>query len=439
MRISLLSKEYPPYIYGGAGVHVQYLLREMARLAQGSHELDLICFGDQHMQEDNLQVRGMQTNFEFSAADPRHCKVFQPLLLNLIMAGKLQAPDVVHCHTWHTHFAGCLAKELFQAPLVLTTHSLEPHRPWKEEQLGSGYNVSTWLEKTAFQHADQVIAVSRAMQANVRHLYQVPEEKIRIIPNGIDPQEYCPTRDRSILTRYGLDPEKPYIIFVGRITRQKGILHLVQAVPYLQNRVQILLCASNPDTLELDHEMQHAVSEARQYSKNPVLWVQESVPQQDLVALYSQAAAFVCPSIYEPFGIVNLEAMSCGTPVVASRVGGIPEIIEPGKDGYLVPFQARSLQDSEPADPQGFSHDLALKIDKILADPLQAEIMGRAAREKVLAKFSWQTIAAQTLELYQELLTKHNNQQLPGKPRKRGHDTTCASKAGPGNAWSTMS
>jgi glycogen synthase len=287
--------------------------------------------------------------------------------------------------------------------LVLTTHSLEPHRPWKQEQLGSGYYVSTWLEKTAFQHADRIIAVSKAMQANVQDLYQVPSEKIRIIPNGIDPQEYQPKQDLEVLGRYGLNPEQPYIIFVGRITRQKGILHLVRSIPYLQEGAQVLLCASSPDTPELGRQMQDMLDRARGQSPNPIIWIQESVPQKDLVPLYSQAAAFICPSIYEPFGIVNLEAMSCGTPVVASQVGGIPEILDHGHDGYLVPLQPVSQTDAEPKEPEAFSQALAKEINKMLTNPESAQEMGQAARAKVLAKFSWQAIASQTLELYQEL------------------------------------
>ncbi len=403
MRISILSKEYPPYVYGGAGVHVQYLVRELAGLARGKHQLDVFCFGDQNSQDQNLRIQGVQSAFDFPAYDPRHRKVFEPLLLNLILAGQMHPPDIVHCHTWYTHFAGSLIKQLFQAPLVLTTHSLEPHRPWKQQQLGSGYHLSTWLEKTAFQHADRVIAVSRAMQADVQELYQVPPEKIHIIPNGIDPQEYSPTMNKELLTAYGLDPEQPYIIFVGRITRQKGILHLVRAIPYLEQEAQILLCASSPDTAELGQEMQTAVAEARSWSQNPVLWIQDSVPAQDLTSLYSQAAAFVCPSIYEPFGIVNLEAMSCATPVVASQVGGIPEIIDHGQDGYLVSFEPRSSQDAEPAYPEQFSQDLAREINKILANSRQAQAMGQSAREKVLNRFSWSAVARQTLELYEQL------------------------------------
>ncbi|MFO8031139.1 MAG: glycogen synthase [Desulfohalobiaceae bacterium] len=403
MRIAILSKEYPPYVYGGAGVHVQYLVRELAKLSRKEHQLEVLCFGDQDIQEENLEVRGVEPRFDFPAADPRHTKVFQPLLHSLVMSGRIQPPDVVHCHTWYTHFAGCLIKELFQAPLVLTTHSLEPHRPWKQEQLGSGYYVSTWLEKTAFQHADRVIAVSKAMQADVQDLYQVPSEKIRIIPNGIDPQEYQPKQDLEVLGKYGLNPEQPYIIFVGRITRQKGILHLVRSIPYLQKGAQVLLCASSPDTPELGRQMQDMLDRAKGQSPNPIIWVQESVPQKDLVPLYSQAAAFICPSIYEPFGIVNLEAMSCGTPVVASQVGGIPEILDHGHDGYLVPLQPVSQTDAEPRDPDGFSQALAKEINKILADPEDAQEMGQAARDKVLAKYSWQAVASQTLELYHKL------------------------------------
>jgi alpha-maltose-1-phosphate synthase len=287
--------------------------------------------------------------------------------------------------------------------LVLTTHSLEPHRPWKVEQLGTAYQASTWIERTAYQNADGVIAVSEAMREDVQTLYGVPRQRIRVIPNGIDLDQYKPTPDRTVLARHGIDPDKPYILFVGRITRQKGIIHLVHAIPHIQPGAQIVLCAGAPDTAEIGREMTAAVEEARRRTANAVIWIARMLPKDDIIALYSQAAVFVCPSVYEPFGIINLEAMGCGTPVVASAVGGIKEVVIPEETGLLVPFEPRGPGDFEPRDPERFAFDLAEAVNRLLDDPERRRHMGRQARERVEGSFGWPSVARQTCDFYKEL------------------------------------
>ena len=402
MRIAMLTNEYPPHVYGGAGVHVEYLTRELARADQGSHEIEVLCFGGQDLQEGNLTVRGVGPGVPVPGADPRHAKVIDPLQRGIVMAGSLHRPEIVHCHTWYTHFAGCVARELHAAPLVLSTHSLEPHRPWKREQLGTGYDLSSWLERTAYQAADGVIAVSASMERDVVSLYGVSPDRVRVIHNGIDVEEYRPVKDRDLLARYGLNPDRPFILFVGRITRQKGIVHLLRALRHLEESTQVMLCASSPDTEGIAGETEDLVDEARR-SGVEVVWEREMVPRADIVPLYAQAAVFVCPSIYEPFGIINLEAMACGTPVVGSRVGGIAESVVHGRTGLLVPFAPCGPTDPEPRDPDKFASDLAAAVNLLLLDPSMREEMGRAARKRVVEHFGWDVIAAQTLLFYQEL------------------------------------
>ncbi len=278
MKITVLTNEYPPHIYGGAGVHVEYLTKELVKLSPG--EIDVFAFGDQDVHEGSLHVEGVEPETKLEAQDPRHAKVLDTLQRDLIMAGKAGASDIVHCHTWYTHFAGCLVQQLQGAKLVLTTHSLEPHRPWKVEQLGSAYHVSSWVEKTAFQNADGVIAVSQSMKRDVHELYGVPEEKIAVIPNGIDLDEYQPTFDEAVLKHYGIDPSRPFVLFVGRITRQKGILHLANALKYLPNDTQVVLCAGAPDTPEIGEEMKGRVKAAHEAGAERVIWLQEMVPRR---------------------------------------------------------------------------------------------------------------------------------------------------------------
>jgi len=404
MRIAILTNEYPPHVYGGAGVHVEYLTRELARVEAGNHSVEILCFGDQKERDGNLTVRGIQPRFALPSQDPRHKKFMDTMLRNLEMAGMLGGVDVVHCHTWYTHLAGCLVKQLTGARLVLTTHSLEPHRPWKVEQLGTAYNASSWVERTAYENADGVIAVSASMREDVHTLYGVPYEKIRVIHNGIDLNQYRPTRDPAVLARYAIDPDRPFVLFVGRITRQKGIIHLVGAIKDIRPGVQVVLCAGAPDTPEIGAEMAARVEQARLETANDIIWIPEIVPKDEIIALYTQASVFACPSVYEPFGIINLEAMACGTPVVASAVGGIKEVVVPGKTGLLVPFEPIGETDFEPRDPVRFARDLAAAINLLLGDPQRLREMGLRSRERVEHFFSWTSIARWTTDFYWDLV-----------------------------------
>jgi alpha-maltose-1-phosphate synthase len=404
MRIAILTNEFPPHVYGGAGVHVEYLTRELARLDGGAHRIDVRCFGDQDVRDGNLTVQGFRPEFDFQVQDPRHARLLSTLLHDLVIAGAVGRADIAHGHTWYSHFAGCLMKQLAGARLVLTTHSLEPHRPWKVEQLGTGYHASLWIEKTAYQNADGVIAVSQSMRQDVHDLYDVPFDRITVIPNGIDLEEYRPTHDESVLQTYGIDPALPYVLFVGRITRQKGIIHLVNAIRHLEAGVQVVLCAGAPDTPEIAQEMIQAVEAARAETEIPIIWIQQILPREHIIPVYSHAALFVCPSVYEPFGIINLEAMACETPVVASAVGGIPEVVVHGETGILVPLAARGNGDFEPRDPAVFSRDLAHAINELIADPARRDDMARRSRLRVEEHFSWTRIAERTLAFYREVL-----------------------------------
>jgi alpha-maltose-1-phosphate synthase len=406
VRIALFTNEYPPHVYGGAGVHVEYLSRELARANDHAHQVDVFCFGEQREELGNLRVRGISPALRLPAQDPRHARLLDAFERNLAMAGAAESPDIVHCHTWYTHLAGCLARPLTGARLVLTTHSLEPHRPWKVEQLGTAYHATAWIERTAYQNADGVIAVSRAMKEDVQQLYGVAPGRVRVIHNGIDPDEYRPTPSPETLRRLGVDPDKPIVLFVGRITRQKGIFHLVRAIRFMEPGVQVVLCAGAPDTPEIAAEMTNLVETMKREARATIVWISEMLPKPDLINLYTHAAVFVCPSVYEPFGIINLEAMACETPVVASAVGGIPEIIDPNVTGILVPFQAEGGGSAEPLDPDSFSRDLAARVNELMANPDRGRAMGKAARERVLAQFSWKRIAELTLEFYRELLDK---------------------------------
>jgi alpha-maltose-1-phosphate synthase len=404
MRIGILTNEYPPYVYGGAGVHVEYLTRELATLDDGRHSVHVLCFGDQKEQTGTLRVEGVQPPVALDSDDPRHAKLFATMLRDLVMSGKLLDVDIVHCHTWYTHLAGCVGKYLQGVPLVLTTHSLEPHRPWKAEQLGTAYHVSTWIERTAYQNADGVVAVSASMKKDVHELYGVPLDRIRVIHNGIDLQTYRPTLNVATLREFGIDPDVPYVLFVGRITRQKGILHLVNAIRYLRADAQVVLCAGAPDTPEIAAEMSDAVERARTESTHKIVWIREMLSREKAVHLYTHAAIFVCPSVYEPFGIINLEAMACETPVVASEVGGIPEVVVHGETGLLVPTNPISATDVEPSDPDQFSRALAAGVNRLLEDPELRQSMARKARARVEQHFSWSSIARQTVEFYSRLV-----------------------------------
>jgi alpha-maltose-1-phosphate synthase len=407
MRIAILTNEYPPHVYGGAGVHVEYLTRELARIERGHHRISVICFGNQDIHDGNLRVRGINPSFELPYQDPRHKKFQETMLRDLVMAGMIDDVDIVHCHTWYAHLAGCLAKQLTGASLVLTTHSLEPHRPWKVEQLGSAYRASSWVERTAYENADGVITVSEAMREDVHSLYGVPYDRIRIIHNGIDLSEYKPTPNPAVLAKYRIDPQKPYVLFVGRITRQKGIIHLVEAIKYIRPGVQVVLCAGAPDTQEIGREVEERVEQARHDATVPIIWIAQVLPREEIIPLYTHASVFVCPSVYEPFGIINLEAMACETPVVASAVGGIKEVVIPGETGLLVHFEATSRTDFEPREPARFAHDLAMGINQLLDDPRGLREMGLHSRDRVERHFSWSSIARRTLDFYSDLVHEH--------------------------------
>ena len=413
MRIAILTNEYPPYVYGGAGVHVEYLTRELARVEEGRHSVNVICFGDQEIRQGNLTIRGINPGFSLPHQDPRHKKFGETMLRDLVMAGMLEDVDIVHCHTWYTHLAGCLVKQLTGARLVLTTHSLEPHRPWKVEQLGTAYQASSWVEKTAYENCDGVIAVSAAMREDVHSLYGVPFDKIRIIHNGIDLNQYRPTPNLAVLAKYKIDPDKPYVLFVGRITRQKGIIHLVNAIKNIRPGVQIVLCAGAPDTEEIGREMEQRVEQARREATAPIIWIAQIIPKEEIIPLYTHASVFVCPSVYEPFGIINLEAMACETPVVASEVGGIKEVVIPGKTGLLVPFDPISSTNFEPKDPTQFARDLASGINQLLEDRERLREMGLSSRERVEHYFSWTSIARWTLDFYFDLVQGQSGPSSP--------------------------
>ena len=404
MKIAILTNEYPPYIYGGAGVHVENLVTKLADLEGRKHDLKILCFGDQKEYSDNREVKGIDTPCKKTIKDSLYPKLRDTLMRNVAMLESLKDADIVHCHTWYTHFAGCLLKQLLGIPLVLTTHSLEPHRPWKEEQLGAAYKATTWLERVAYESADGIIAVSESMKEDVHELYHVPLEKIRVIHNGIDVNQYKPAPNPSILASYNINPEKPFILFVGRITRQKGIIHLVNAIKYLQPGIQIVLCAGAPDTEEIGKEITEKVKRSRAQTQNEIIWIPEIVPKDQLVSLYTHASLFICPSIYEPFGIINLEAMACGTPVVASAIGGIPEVVVHGKTGLLVPFEPTDLKNFEPQDPERFAQDLASAINRLIDSPEMIEAMSKNCRQRVDKYFSWSSIAQQTIGFYQRLI-----------------------------------
>ncbi len=395
----LLTNEYPPHIYGGAGVHVDYLSRELARLIA----VEVRCFGDQRQQTPALAVRGYaRDDARLAAAPPPLRGALDALLRSVAFTIDPVDADVVHCHTWYTHFAGIVARLIYDRPLVITTHSLEPSRAWKRDQLGRGYDLSTWVERTALEMADAVIAVSRSMKDDIERLFAVDPARVHVLYNGIDPDEYRAVSGTAALARFGIDPARPYVLFVGRITRQKGILHLVRAVEHLRSDAQVVLCAGAPDTPEIGAAMTQAVA-ALQARRPGVIWIPEMVDKPTVIELYTHAAVFCCPSIYEPFGIINLEAMACGTAVVASAVGGIPEVVVPEETGLLVPYAA--LADGEPRDPDAFARDLAAALDRVLGDAALRARFGRAGRERVERAFSWAAIARQLVDLYEATVT----------------------------------
>ncbi len=399
MKVLFLTNEYPPHTYGGAGVHVDYLSRELAKTI----DVDVRCFGDQHFEKGKLKVTG----FDLAANDFNCPKPLQSVF------GAMQRcidfnttnidADVVHCHTWYSHFGGILAKKNYGIPLVITVHSLEPLRPWKREQLGGGYDFSLWVEKTALEMADSVIAVSRETKIDIERLFDVDPARVPVIYNGIDLDEYHKVNSCDELKRFGIDPQKPFLLFVGRITRQKGIIHLVNAIEFMDLDFQIVLCAGAPDTPEIAKEMKDAVDKAKT-KRADIIWIDEMVDKPTVIELYSQAAVFCCPSIYEPFGIINLEAMACETAVVASAVGGIKEVVVDGETGFLVPLEQMEESPFNPTQPEKFSRDLAARINQLMKDRHLREKFGQAGRKRAEEKFSWGAIARETKSLYDSLV-----------------------------------
>lgn len=400
MKALFYTREFPPYVYGGAGVHVEYLAAELAKLI----EIEVRCFGDQDDQSNNLTVKGFPfENPVFDDADDKLKSVFKTLSTCLQMNADVIDADVVHCHTWYAHFAGIVAKLCYGTPLVITTHSLEPLRPWKREQLGRGYDASSWIEKTAIEMADALIAVSEETKEDVLKHFDVDESKVHVIYNGINLQQYITTSKTSTLDEYGVDKTKPYVLFVGRITRQKGIIHLVNAINYIDPDTQIVLCAGAPDTPEIGKEMEDAVNEVKKTRDN-VIWIDKMVTKEEIIQLYSHADVFCCPSIYEPFGIINIEAMACDTAVVASAVGGIKEVVVHGETGLLIPLEQQKEAPFEPIDPDKFSRDLANGVNQVIGDKALRETMAKNGRQRVEDYFDWIAIAKQVEELYKSLI-----------------------------------
>ncbi|MFO1153438.1 MAG: glycogen synthase [Rhodospirillales bacterium] len=396
MRVLFLTNEFPPFIYGGAGVHVEYLSRELAKLGP----VEVRSFHEQSYVADQLTVRGTKVDgSQFAGCPLPLISPLKALATCLAFNGQGIDADVVHCHTWYTHFGGLLAKLLYGTPLFITVHSLEPLRPWKREQIGRGYDFSSWIEKTALEMADAVIAVSSSTADDVRRLFNVDPDRLHVIPNGIDTDEYQPISRPDVLARYRIDGDAPFVLFVGRMTRQKGLRYLLAAADQIAPEMQIVLCAGESDTPELQAELEAFVEELKM-RRPGVIWIPEMVDRQTTIALYSHATVFCCPSIYEPFGIINLEAMACGTPVVGSGVGGIPEVVVDGETGLIVNLPLSAAPPHDPTDPDGFVAGLAGAINHFAANPALARKMGAAGRERVLQLYSWQSIAKRTHELY---------------------------------------
>jgi alpha-maltose-1-phosphate synthase len=388
-KIALLTREYPPEVYGGAGTHVEYLTRELRRLT----EVSVHCWGAPRTEP------GVTSHQPWNAlSEPKpESTTLQAISIDLAMAAAVKGADLVHSHTWYANLGGHLSKLMWSIPHVMTIHSLEPLRPWKAEQLGGGYALSLFCERTAIESADAAIAVSRGVREDVLKCYpSVNPDRVHVIHNGIDPEIYRSQLSPETLTRFGIDASRPFALFNGRITRQKGLPLLLAAALKLDPQYQLVIVASSPDTPEIAAEVA-ALAARVSAERGNLVWIDHFISREDLIHLHSHATVFVCPSIYEPFGLVILEAMACDTPVVASRVGGIPEIVVEGETGYLVDFN--------PADPDAFTSALAGRLEKLLGDSTLAATMGKAGRERVLQHFGWRAIASQTVQLYDRLLS----------------------------------
>ncbi|WP_074259473.1 glycogen synthase [Agromyces cerinus] len=395
MRVDLLTREYPPEVYGGAGVHVA----ELVRALRSSIDVQVRCFG---APRDEAGTFGYPTPPEFAAANA----ALGTMGVDLLMAGDAAGADLVHSHTWYANFAGFTAKRLHGVPHVVTAHSLEPLRPWKAEQLGGGYRLSSWVERAAFEDADAVIAVSKGMRRDILRSYpSIDPSRVEVVYNGIDLDDWAPHRDHDVVRSLGVDPDRPSVIFVGRITRQKGLPYLLRAARLLPDDVQLVLCAGAPDTEEIMAEVTSLVDELRT-ERDGVVWIDRHLPRSELSALLTAATTFVCPSVYEPLGIVNLEAMACGAPVVGTATGGIPEVVADGVTGMLVPIEQLDDGTGTPVDPDRFVADLAAALTTVVSDPVRAAEMGAAGRRRAETEFGWAAIAERTLELYSRVLAR---------------------------------
>jgi alpha-maltose-1-phosphate synthase len=400
VRVDLLTREYPPDVYGGAGVHVEYLARELARLV----DVTVHAWGaDRPAGGPGTPDVHAYRAWDALGGEAPHLAALRAMSIDLAMTAGTQGADVVHSHTWYANLAGHLSKLVHGVPHVATVHSLEPLRPWKAEQLGGGYALSSWCEQVALEGADAVIAVSEGMRRDVLECYPALDpDRVRVVYNGVDSEEYRPDPATDVLERHGIDPARTSVVFVGRITRQKGVAHLLRAALRIDPDAQLVLAAGAPDTPEIAGEVTERMEQVRAQRGN-MIWLQEMLPKSDVIQLLSHATVFVCPSIYEPLGIVNLEAMACEAAVVASAVGGIVEVVEDGNTGLLVPFEAVDDGTQEPADPEGFADDFAAAVNALLADPARAEEMGRAGRRRVVERFSWPAIARETVAVYEGL------------------------------------
>jgi len=393
MRVNLISREYPPEVYGGAGVHVA----ELVKALRDDLDVTVRCFG---APRDEAGVFAYPVPTELANANP----ALATLGVDLQIAQDVEGADIVHSHTWYANAAGHLASLLHGIPHVVTAHSLEPLRPWKAEQLGGGYRVSSWIEETAFTTAAAVIAVSDGMRRDILRSYPaIDESRVHVVHNGIDLDKWKPVTNDAVVRELGIDPELPSVVFVGRITRQKGLPYLLRAAALLPPEVQLVLCAGAPDTPEILAEVQEGVR-ALQAQRSGVVWIEQLLSQPDLSAVLSQATTFVCPSVYEPLGIVNLEAMACAIPVVGTATGGIPEVVDDGVTGKLVPIDQMQDGTGTPIDPDQFVADLAAALIEVVSDPERASEMGRAGRERAERDFSWASIAERTTEIYRSLI-----------------------------------
>jgi starch synthase len=389
-----MTREYPPEVYGGAGVHVDHL----ARVLRPHVDLTVHAWGE--ARDDAIGYRA----WDALAGDEPYLAALRALSIDLAMVAGVQGADIVHSHTWYTQLGGHLAKLVHEIPHVTTVHSLEPLRPWKREQLGGGYSLSAFAEQTTIEHADAVIAVSEHVKGDVLAVYPAADpERVHVIYNGVDVGEYAPDHGTEALERYGVDPDAPTVVFVGRITHQKGVPHLLEAAHSFDPGVQLVLCAGAPDTRALAEEAERRVAGLREERGN-VVWIEEMLPRAEVVQLLTHAAVFACPSIYEPQGIVNLEAMACETAVVASATGGILEVVVDGETGLLVPLEQDTGGSMEPRDPAAFASAFAERVNQLIRDPKRAERMGKAGRRRAIAHFSWDVIGEQTAGLYRRLV-----------------------------------